>query len=150
MRVYGGVDVQYISMYSPCVGTSLKWVVCFTMRPLYPRGDSCTHWIAGWVGLKSGTDDVEKRRISLLPGLELGALYRPSRSQSLYWLHPPSTFHGTLHESDWLYKCITEKQNSRNNFIFIMCEMSAKVPNYNLWNYGLSWEQFPTWFKYIN
>jgi hypothetical protein len=29
------------------------------------------HWIRGWVGTRTGLDDVEKRTISPLPGLEL-------------------------------------------------------------------------------
>jgi hypothetical protein len=37
-------------------------------RPLYPPG---THWIGGWVGPKTGLNDVEKRNISPLPGLKL-------------------------------------------------------------------------------
>jgi hypothetical protein len=38
-----------------------------------------THWIGGWVSPRAGLDDVKKR-------LELQALGRPARSQSLYRL----------------------------------------------------------------
>jgi hypothetical protein len=30
-----------------------------------------THWIGGWVGSRSGLDDVEKRQFLTLPGLEI-------------------------------------------------------------------------------
>jgi hypothetical protein len=39
-----------------------------------------THWIGGWVDLRAGLDDFEKRKFLTLPGLELRPLYRPARS----------------------------------------------------------------------
>jgi hypothetical protein len=33
---------------------------------------------------RAGLDDVEKRKFSILPGLELRSLGRPARKQSLY------------------------------------------------------------------
>jgi hypothetical protein len=30
-----------------------------------------THWIGGWVGHRTGVDDMEERKMSTLPGLEL-------------------------------------------------------------------------------
>jgi hypothetical protein len=42
------------------------------------------HWIGGWVGLRAGLDNVEKRKFLKLPGLELRPLRRPAHSQSLY------------------------------------------------------------------
>jgi hypothetical protein len=39
-----------------------------------------THWIEGWVDLKAGLDDLEKRTFFTLPGLELRPLDRPARS----------------------------------------------------------------------
>jgi hypothetical protein len=40
-----------------------------------------THWIGGWVGPRGGLDDVEKSKISFLPGIE------PRKfSPSLYWI----------------------------------------------------------------
>jgi hypothetical protein len=48
---------------------------------------SSTHWLGGWMGPRAGLDDVEKRKLLLLPGLELRLLGRPTRGQSLYrWL----------------------------------------------------------------
>jgi hypothetical protein len=52
---------------------------------------SSTHWI-GWVGPRTGLDDMEKRKFLTLPGLELRPLSRPARSQSLYRLRYPGSF----------------------------------------------------------
>jgi hypothetical protein len=41
------------------------------------------------VGLRAGLDDVERRNILPLPGLELRILGRPARSQFLYRLRYP-------------------------------------------------------------
>jgi hypothetical protein len=58
--------------------------VSFTARELYP-GEIApgTYWIGGWMGLKTGLDDVEKNKFLPLPGLELLHFGRPARSQSL-------------------------------------------------------------------
>jgi hypothetical protein len=45
-----------------------------------------THWIRGWVGPGAGLNDVEKKKLSTLPGIELQTLCRPARSQSLHRL----------------------------------------------------------------
>jgi hypothetical protein len=51
---------------------------------LSPRKDPpCTHWKEGWVGPRTGLDDMEKGKFLNLPGLELRPLCRPARSQSL-------------------------------------------------------------------
>jgi hypothetical protein len=47
------------------------------------------HWTGGCVGLRTGLDDVERRKILPLLGLELRPLGRPARSQSLYRLRCP-------------------------------------------------------------
>jgi hypothetical protein len=44
-----------------------------------------THWIGGWV------NDLEKRKLFTLSGLELRPLSRPARSQSLYRLRYPDS-----------------------------------------------------------
>jgi hypothetical protein len=41
------------------------------------------HWIGGWVGPRTGLDNVKRRRILPLPGLELQPLSRPTHSQTL-------------------------------------------------------------------
>jgi hypothetical protein len=48
-----------------------------------------THWIGGWVDPSAGLDDVEKRKLLTLPGLELRSLGRRARYQSLYRLRYP-------------------------------------------------------------
>jgi hypothetical protein len=48
-----------------------------------------THWIGGWVGSRTGLNDVEKRKLLTLPGLELRPFGRSARSQSLYRLGYP-------------------------------------------------------------
>jgi hypothetical protein len=69
------------SMVDGCVtarilnlGTGQRWVVNFTLRPLYPqRRISCTHWIGGWVGPRVGLYVVAKRKkipSLFLPGVE--------------------------------------------------------------------------------
>jgi hypothetical protein len=42
----------------------------------------CNHWIGGWVSLRTGLDDVKKRKILPLSGLELRSLVRPARYYS--------------------------------------------------------------------
>jgi hypothetical protein len=39
-----------------------------------------THWTGGWVDLRAGLDDLEKRKFLTPPGLELRLLGRPTRS----------------------------------------------------------------------
>jgi hypothetical protein len=66
------------------------YIHAFLISATTPQGRaSGTHWIGGWVGSKTGLDDVEKREISLVPGLELPHLGRPARSQLLYRLSYP-------------------------------------------------------------
>jgi hypothetical protein len=39
-----------------------------------------THLIGGWADPRAGLDDMEKRKFSTLPGLELRSLGSPTRS----------------------------------------------------------------------
>jgi hypothetical protein len=49
---------------------------------LYPRGKNPnTHWIRGYVSLRSDLDEVESRKILLLIGLELKPLGLPTLRQ---------------------------------------------------------------------
>jgi hypothetical protein len=52
-----------------------------------------THWIGGWVGPRTGLDDVETRKFLTLPRLELRSLSRPAHSQSLYGLRYPGSLY---------------------------------------------------------
>jgi hypothetical protein len=51
-----------------------------------------TNWIGGWVGPRAGLDDVEKRKLLTLPGLEIRTLGCPARNQSLYRLRYPDSW----------------------------------------------------------
>jgi hypothetical protein len=82
MRAYGGVDVQiHVFLTSALVGG--QWSAWRPGRFTPGEGAPGTHW-GGWVGPRAGLDDVEKRKLLTLPGLELRSLSRPARSQSLY------------------------------------------------------------------
>jgi hypothetical protein len=71
----GGIDPNFLDL-----GTSWRGVVSFTALPLYPPppGERTpgTQRIGGWVGLRAGLDDVEKRTFLTVPGLELRPLGR--------------------------------------------------------------------------
>jgi hypothetical protein len=84
MKAYGGVNVEiHVLLTSALVGDewSASRPSCFT------PGERAlgTHWKGGWVGPRTGLDDVEKRFLTL-SGLELRPLYPPARSQTLYRL----------------------------------------------------------------
>jgi hypothetical protein len=51
-----------------------------------------THWIGGWADPRAGLDDLEKRKVLTLSGLELWPLSRPTRKQSLYRLRYPGSY----------------------------------------------------------
>jgi hypothetical protein len=78
----------FIDPYFLDLGTIWRWVVSFTPQPLYLRVPG-THWIWGWVGSRTGPDDVGKTKFLTLPGLELWPLRRQARSQSQYRLRYP-------------------------------------------------------------
>jgi hypothetical protein len=81
----GCIDPHFLDL-----GTSWRWVVSFTPRPLYPlERASGTHCIGGWVDPRGGLDSMEKWNFFTLPGFELRPLGRPARSQSLYRLRYP-------------------------------------------------------------
>jgi hypothetical protein len=74
MKAYGGADVWiHIFLTSALVGG--EWS---TSRP--GRFTPSTHWRGGWVDLRAGLDDLEKRQFLTPPGLELRLLSRPARS----------------------------------------------------------------------
>jgi hypothetical protein len=53
------------------------------------------------VGLRTGLDDMEKRKFLTLPGLELRPLGRPGRSQSLYRLRSSIYIYTHIFMSIW-------------------------------------------------
>jgi hypothetical protein len=83
------------------LGTSWRWVVSFTPRPLYPRERALgIHCIGGWVDPRAGLDHMEKWKFLTPPGLEPRPLSRPARSQSLYRLRYP----GSLTATQFIFK----------------------------------------------
>jgi hypothetical protein len=86
MKAYGGVDV-YIHIFLTSALVGGEWSASRLGRFTHGERDPSNHWIRGWVGPRAGLDDVEKRKVLPLPGLELQTLCHPARSQSLYGLH---------------------------------------------------------------
>jgi hypothetical protein len=85
MKACGGVDVcLHVFLTSELVGGewSASFPGCFILG---------THWIGGWVGPRTDLDEVERRKLLPLPGLELRPLHRPACSQSLYRLRYPGS-----------------------------------------------------------
>jgi hypothetical protein len=70
MKTYGGSNVQiHVFLNSALVGA--EWSVS---RPgFFTTGEmvSGTHCIGGWVGPRAGLDDVEMRKLLILPGLDV-------------------------------------------------------------------------------
>jgi hypothetical protein len=109
------------------LGTSWRWVVSFTPDSFTP-GESApsNHWIGGWVNLRVGLDDLEKRIFMTLLGLELRPLSRPARSQSLYRLRYP----GSLPNKIWICCIIiwiTLKQNKNSLHVSIRLVDNTKT-----------------------
>jgi hypothetical protein len=53
------------------LGTRRKWMVKFTLRPLYPQRKRLgINWIRGWVGPRTGLDAMEHKRSLALSGIE--------------------------------------------------------------------------------
>jgi hypothetical protein len=85
MKTYGGSGcIDHVFLTSALVGG--EWSVS-------PPGERApgAHWIGGWVGSRTGLDDMEKRRFLTLLGLELLPLCRPAHSQPLYRLRYPGS-----------------------------------------------------------
>jgi hypothetical protein len=82
MKTYGGVSV-YIHVFLTSAPVAGEWSTSHH-GPFTPEEvASGTHWIGGWVGPKTGLDDMERRKILPLLRFELRPLSRPARSQSL-------------------------------------------------------------------
>jgi hypothetical protein len=95
MKTYGRVDVKInVAFTSTLFGG--EWSASRPGRLIVGKDPLGTNCIRGLVGHRTGLDDVEQRQILILPGLELGPLGRPVRSQSLYRLRYPACL-GVIH-----------------------------------------------------
>jgi hypothetical protein len=87
--MYGGVDVQ-IHVFLTLALVGGEWSASrpssFTPEERAPS----THWIGGWVGPRTGLDNVEGRKILPLLELELWRFRRPACSYTdcAIWAHP--------------------------------------------------------------
>jgi hypothetical protein len=88
MKAYGRVVVE-IHVFLISALFRYEWSATHPGRLTPDERASGTHWIESCVG--SGMEDMEKRKISPLPGLELRPLGRPASSQSLYRLSYPGS-----------------------------------------------------------
>jgi hypothetical protein len=91
MKAYVGVDV-YIHIFLASALAGDEWSVSRHGRFTPEERASGTHWIGGWMDPRAGLDDMKKRKIFTLPGLELRHLGRPARNQSLHRLRYPSSY----------------------------------------------------------
>jgi hypothetical protein len=90
MKMHVGEDVQiHVFLTLALVGGDWSGTRLgrFTLGDRVPG----THWIEGWVGPRASLDDVERRKILPLLGLELRPLGRPTHSQPLYRLRYPGS-----------------------------------------------------------
>jgi hypothetical protein len=91
MKAYGEWMYRSIHIFLTSALAGGEWSASrpcrFTPRERTPG----THWIGDWVGPRAGLDDMEKRRFSTLPALELRPHWRPARIQSLCQLRCPGT-----------------------------------------------------------
>jgi hypothetical protein len=79
MRHEGVWRSEWLYKHFLDLATSWRWVVSFTPQPLYLRGKSpSTHCVGGRLESRDGLDDVKKRRVLTLLGLELRPLGRPA------------------------------------------------------------------------
>jgi hypothetical protein len=91
MKAYEGVDVlTHIFLTSALVGG--EWSASRPGRFIHGERAPGTYWIGGWVNPGAGLDNVEKRELLTLPGLELRPLGCPAHSQSLYRLRTLHNF----------------------------------------------------------
>jgi hypothetical protein len=85
MKTYGGVDVQILVFLTWALFGG-EWSVSW-LGPIIPGERAAGNlWTGGWLGPRFSLDDVERRKILPLLGLELRLLGRPARRQSLYRL----------------------------------------------------------------
>jgi hypothetical protein len=78
---------QKICLNSTLSRVGGEWSASRPRRSTPGKRGPGTHWIGGWVGPRTGLNDVEKRKFLNVVRLELWPLGRLARSQSLYRLY---------------------------------------------------------------
>jgi hypothetical protein len=79
MKAYGGVNV-YSQIFLTLTLVGVEWSASRPGRINTREKAPSTHSIGGWVGVRAGLDEVEKRKFLTLPGLEIRPLGPPARS----------------------------------------------------------------------
>jgi hypothetical protein len=82
----GGIVPRILNL-----GTGWRWVVSFTLRPLYARKNSRCLWIGCWMGPRASLYAVTKRKASCPIPTGNRTLVVQSAAQSLYWLSYPGS-----------------------------------------------------------
>jgi hypothetical protein len=116
MKTYGREDVQsHVFLTSALVGG--EWSAS---RPghFFP-GERVvdSHWTGGWLGPRTGLDDVERRKILHLPGFKLQPFSRRAHSKSLYRLRYPGSlvYYNRFGSADNLTR------SALSNFPMVLC-----------------------------
>jgi hypothetical protein len=77
MKAYGELDVQiHVFLTSALHGG--EWSASRSGRFTLREGARGSNWIGGWVDSRDGAEEVEKREILKLSGLELRTLRHPA------------------------------------------------------------------------
>jgi hypothetical protein len=88
MKACGGVDI-YIHIFFASALAGVELLASCPDRFTSGERAPVTHWIGGWVGPRTGLDDVERKKFLTLQELKLRPLGRSARSQSLHGLRYP-------------------------------------------------------------
>jgi hypothetical protein len=90
MKTYGGVDV-YIHVFLISALVGCEWLASHSGRFTLVEKAPGTRWIGGWVGPRAVLEDVKKRKLLTLSGVEPRILVRPGSRQSLHRLRYPGS-----------------------------------------------------------
>jgi hypothetical protein len=77
MKAYGGVDV-YIHIFLTSAVAGGEWSASCPGRFNPGERSHAAHWIGGWVDPRAGLDNMKKRKLLIVPGLEIRPLGRPA------------------------------------------------------------------------
>jgi hypothetical protein len=72
------------------------------------------------MGPRAGIDDVKKRQVFILPGLELRLLESPDRSQAPYWLRYRGSYPGIIVTENWhkfLYQVYSQIRRETRSYV---------------------------------